>query len=427
MKLLWRRASCLVVLALVHLGTFAPCALAQAGASITGGASTTPNGSASQLGGGVQAEPPVRPVLPQAKEPGWDLRDTVNIKETRLFAKLWWDYRDTGLMSEQLKAFRFTNPMPSGLTAFYQTDQLFERVFAHRLFDKAEKLYTLDDLLGDDADVAKLYRTYSITGELTLTSQYDPTAFENYSKLVNSAGQCSSPVDFVGESSTSQSATSLKTTGLVYVGVSCPDPVVGTLPTGDEITATIKRNLPGPVTVPGDPFYWPDGKVPCGTNPDGTVKYCDSPGHPGFDCDDFARAWLAWLKKQLKPFYPDAEYYFLSVYWIGPDGKPHAHAVCLILIDGNWYIVDPQSGEIYGPIEKRSWYDPRREDFGPSLEDLLKKWYGTPNPKDIDWKRRPPDWINPNDVQPWYTDPDVKEWFKRHMPPGTNPDDFIWV
>lgn len=47
------------------------------------------------------------------------------------------------------------------------------------------------------------------------------------------------------------------------------------------------------------------------------------------------------------------------------------------------------------------------------------------DPGKITWEKHPPDYIDPNDVNPWYTDPDVKEWFRRNFP-GLNPDDFIW-
>lgn len=126
-------------------------------------------------------------------------------------------------------------------------------------------------------------------------------------------------------------------------------------------------------------------------------------------------AWAAWLKRHLTEF-PDAEYFVLYVYW--PDGT--GHAIVAILIDGKYYLVDPQTGRVYGPIERGTWFSPT--DFGPGIKKLLEP-YNLGDPKD--WKKFPPDYVNPNDSRPWYEDPEVKEWFRRNFP-SMDPDDCIW-
>lgn len=125
--------------------------------------------------------------------------------------------------------------------------------------------------------------------------------------------------------------------------------------------------------------------------------------------------------RRLMPTYPDAKYYMLYVYY----GEPReAHAMLAILINGQYYLVDPQTGQVRGPIEEGTWFDPT--DFAPALKELLER-YLTPgtDPGRITWKRHPPDYIDPNDVRPWYEDPDVRDWWEN-MFPGQNPDDFIW-
>lgn len=111
----------------------------------------------------------------------------------------------------------------------------------------------------------------------------------------------------------------------------------------------------------------------------------------------------------------------LYFFWEGP--PPGGHAVVAILIDGNYYIVDPQTGEVLGPIEEGTWLSPT--DFVPKLKELLDQRYGVPNPGKITVDKHKPDYVDPYDVKPWHEDPDVRDWVER-MFPGYDPDEFIW-
>ncbi len=62
-------------------------------------------------------------------------------------------------------------------------------------------------------------------------------------------------------------------------------------------------------------------------------------------------------------------------------------------------------------------------DLGPALKKLLKPRY-TDRPGEIEWEMYPEDYVNPHDVKPWYTSPDVIEWFRQNFP-GLDPADFI--
>lgn len=104
------------------------------------------------------------------QSPGWDYRDPVNIAESRVYARLFFEFKDTGVITPEFKSFRFTNPAPTGvMTTLYGAEVVFEKIYAHRLgqFDPNTRLYyTLSDLRRDDPAVEAAFRQHATTGKL---------------------------------------------------------------------------------------------------------------------------------------------------------------------------------------------------------------------------------------------------------------------
>lgn len=351
----------------------------------------------------------------------WDFADPVNVAETRAYAALWFEYKDTGVISEELTNFRFTNRFPFASTSiFHATELLFEQLYAHRLdpFIDSPTHYTLDDLRRDDPDVEAAFRLHATTGNVSTDLTDDEELLKSHLEGIADAMGAATQFVLAPDGRAAVTDGALESFGLMILDSTGDSdessPSVGT--GGDNaVVAAIKKKLPW-TPIPGQsPPYWPDNKVPCTTDPSG---WCDAPGQPGFDCDDWARAWAAWLKKHLTQ-YPDAEYFILTFDW----GTGEGHAVVLIKINGKYYIVDPQSGAVYGPIDPGGWFTNPK--FEPWLRKLLQDHYGVPNPGKIRWWKHPPDWNHPDDPAPWHTDPDVVDWWKRQFP-GLDPNDFIW-
>ncbi len=362
--------------------------------------------------------------------PGWDHCDPVNITESRVYARLFYDFKETGVVSEEFANFRFTNPAPSGaMTPFYGAEEFFRKLYAHRLNSNtaSPSYYTLHQLLRDDPAVQAAFRLYATTGKFETPFDDDFNLALNHLDAVVDASSAGVRFDFSAGEQAAIVAGELASMGLFLKAAAEVLPVVDPeiLPPEvrpvDPQALAIKQRLP---VVPAGTPYWPDGESPC---PPGAIDngaypfdgFCCDAGHPGFDCDDYARAWAAWLKRNLTE-YPNAQYFILAVYY----GVPRrGHSVVAVLIDGKYYIVDPQSGMVRGPLDQ-NWIFP--EDFGPFLREILRARYGMNPPDDVsDWALHPPDYIDPHDVPPWYSDPAVREWFQR-MFPGQNPQEFVW-
>ena len=99
---------------------------------------------------------------------GWDHLDPVNIAEARVYARLFFEFKETGVASEEFAKFRFTNPAPTGaMTPFYGAEEFFKELYAHRLNYKTNppNYYSLQDLLQDDPVVQAAFRLYATTGQ----------------------------------------------------------------------------------------------------------------------------------------------------------------------------------------------------------------------------------------------------------------------
>lgn len=146
---------------------------------------------------------------------------------------------------------------------------------------------------------------------------------------------------------------------------------------------------------------------------------------PGFDCDDLAEAFWAWLKhKQDAGEFPaDADIEALWLYWrftwgIGKGGKhgKAGHAVLVIHHNGYYYIVDDQTGEVYGPFPDTvpykdiDWHEYFQDDFPSRNPDIIKEKHPTDRP-----------WTDPS---PWHEDSDRKDDIEDQT--GNPAEDYIY-
>lgn len=138
-----------------------------------------------------------------------------------------------------------------------------------------------------------------------------------------------------------------------------------------------------------------------------------------FDCDDFTDAIAAWLEETLKKQYPNLKLQSFNFWWqcpkknadgspvIGPDGNPvyedvPGHTMLLIQIDGQYYLIDPQTGAIVGPFSNYDEAYRRAMEMNPTMP--CPGWRPSPTlPIPYDPHKRlpvePPPWWNYEDMQ----------------------------
>lgn len=98
------------------------------------------------------------------------------------------------------------------------------------------------------------------------------------------------------------------------------------------------------------------------------------PGRPGIDCDDFADMMAAWLKRYIGG---DVEVKLLGMWYYNSEGKYVGHMMTIVILDGYYYIIDPQTGRVIGPFSIGTPYDPRpilepAYDFDPNRPVKVK-------------------------------------------------------
>lgn len=253
------------------------------------------------LGAGAVSPQQAAAQVPRLTSPGWDYTDPVNVVEAREYARLWFEFKDTGVVSPELAAFRFTNPAPQGvMTPFYGAELLFEKLYAHRLQawpDGTPGMYGLTELLRDDPVVEAAFRLYATEGKFT-TPLDDATLVVAHLSAIVDAGEAGTEFEFLDGQQIAIVEGGLESTGLLVKEEEGGEPETTAASIGSNtVVEAIENTLPGrpagnpPYSTP----YWPDNEVPCpaGAPDDGLLPddgFCKSPGHPGFDCDDWARA-----------------------------------------------------------------------------------------------------------------------------------------
>ncbi len=265
---------------------------------------------------------------------GWDYSDPVNIAESRQWAALYWQWRDTGVVTQELSGFEFTNPIPSDLTPIDYAYDIFEQLYATELaaLSTPEAPYSVIQLILDDPDVMQRFRVYTTTGLLSISFTQEQEASWSHLDMAAQAAD--------GDGYSMDRAW-------------IED---GSLLTQSLLGSPGSTALP-PVTPPFEDPEVPDEIDDFDQDLKDLIRDCplkdidwrqDVPPAPGFDCDDFAISMAAWLR-QLQQQYPDMQISLLLFWYDKDDGTRGGHAVTIVRIDGYYYIIDAQTGDVKGP------------------------------------------------------------------------------
>lgn len=415
------------------------------------------------------------PAMSQSVSPSWDADDPTNVAERRQWLALAWNESRTPAQEQEYQSFTFTNEMPdAGLTLVFGELAVFANLYANRL-DPAGvggQRYGILDLLNDDAAVANKFKIFATTGQIVTGLDDDPSVLAKHLEMI---------LDSVGEDG------KYSLDGLAFEDGAFVSEKLGLKEYEAQVSPPTN---PAPATTP-DPLkqfkcdldYWvKKSLLACMASRPGPNKLFTPENNPleqkkaipRFDCDDFTDAMIWFLRKRLKAIYPTAEINGLAYFWycqevdaqgnnvIGPDGKPkrtsQGHAIVIIRMDGKYWYVDPQSGDLKGPFDSTAdVYDQVYATFAPCSckAPVICKSVPMPhaNPPTGPQPGPPPYWPNPTEYQPGQRTPadpskpgldydDIQRKFceflqwacancpvtaqpgctPSSLPPGTNPD-----
>lgn len=200
--------------------------------------------------------------VPGRSYPGWDFRDPVNISESREYARLFFEYQRTGVMTEEFRSFRFSNPAPQGtMTAFRGAEVVFDKIYADRLnySRDGEPLYSLADLRRDDPEVDAAFRLYATTGKLQTPLFADPQLTQKHLEAYADAMGAQQEFASVEEPRLEIVNDRLQSEGLFASENESLATIASAVAVESPVADTIKDKLPG---VPSPVPYWPDGEKP---------------------------------------------------------------------------------------------------------------------------------------------------------------------
>lgn len=374
------------------------------------------------------------------QQPGQVMSEQTRL-EIRTWARAYWEFMDTGQRPAWAQGPMFSRPqeLPANWVPFADAFDVFGKIYQHRLQPdpRLPGYYTFGDLLRDEPAILQAFRNYTITGELKTPFGADATALDKHVELALS-GLFGEPADGVLPETSFLLAegNDLKSDTKISV-------VASTVYLGDLAVIAPGTPLPTPARpeIPDCLLEWVK-KSRLGWGPPGTDRGCvprclyskDTAIDgwlwydylaPGFDCDDFSDAMLAWLLHHLRGMYPDMEGYNLWFEWTDCNGNPLGHSVVYIKIGNYYYIIEPQTGEIKGPYPVGTNPDPRV---------LLTPCPGgnyDPN-KPVKWRLVPPNerpkpYFEP---PPWHTDPFFRQklidCIRRCYGDTIDPNDYIW-
>ncbi|MEE2907753.1 MAG: hypothetical protein VX527_07960 [Planctomycetota bacterium] len=263
------------------------------------------------------------------------------IQECQEWATYFWQWYETGMVPPGADEFEFSFEVDDGMNPLLPTLVLFEQIYA----DELSPDYTIWNLIEDDSAVYLAFKIHSVSG------------------------------------------VNIMRAGLVGKDKKRPDLIPEIpLPKGcDHIQDEALREFCEKLhevfhAADFQPFcYKADSKWPW--------------GKPGFDCDDYADAMRWFLWHHLSEQYPEIEVFTLALYF-GRSG----HAVTALHFNGQYWFMDPQTGEIYGPFS--NW-----EALEAAVRSFMKAQDMYTWPRRIK-KRTTPPWNEPGY---WYTDPDRRQ------------------
>jgi len=405
--------------------------------------------------------------LGRQKQPGQVMSEQTRL-EIRTWARAYWEFMDTGQRPAWAQGPMFSRPeeIPANWVPFADAFDVFGKIYQHRLQPdpRLPGYYTFGDLLRDDPTILQAFRNYTITGELKTQFDADATALGKHVELALSGlfgeqadGVLLETSFILAEGNDLKSDTKISVVASTLYFADGNDFVVGNeLRFDTKVSVVASTVYLGDLAViaPGTPLPTPArpeilecllewvkksrlgwgspgsdrGCVPrClytkDTAVDGWLWY--DYFAPGFDCDDFSDAMLAWLLHHLRGMYPNMEGYNLWFEWTDCNGNPLGHSVVYIKIGDYYYIIEPQTGEIKGPYPASSTPDPR-----VFLTPCLGGDYDHNKP--VKWRLVPPN-ERPKpffEPPPWHTDPFMQkkliDCIRRCYGDTINPNDYIW-
>jgi len=308
---------------------------------------------------------PFATVNSDAPVAGWDPADPANIEDLREFMAAHWDglwVNDPGtvqyLYSHGVQSL-FRNRLPTVFhTVYVPYFEVFGRIYAHRLHlsGSTDQQFGLIELMALDLEVREQLKSFILTGKLESELTFDSAAFLAHYLLVVDA---TSGVEGITVADSEFDGSVLVSDGLQVDSFEvappsneCPD-----LADADPASlsacacrlqwlarasplACMKRNG----LWQADPYDNGDPVPPGGGCQGGA-----------FDCDDFTDAMIRWLKangmQDCGGNGNAPEFWRLPILWrCGEGGEIHGHWVPVVVMDGKRYVVDPYTGQVYGPF-----------------------------------------------------------------------------
>ena len=138
---------------------------------------------------------------------------------------------------------------------------------------------------------------------------------------------------------------------------------------------------------------------------------------PGFDCDDFASAFIYWFRQRFTE--QELQGMELHIYQVG-EGL-WGHSIMVIRVGSVYWVIDLQTGEVRGPIEVptngSSWPDPDLLVTDPQNAPAGSRGYGRSRgavfhglPKF--YPAGDPPFYEP---EPWHTSPSMRQRFDGYL------------
>lgn len=375
----------------------------------------------------------------QGANPGSGPMSQQTLIELRIWTGAFWEWHDTGVCPAWAVDFQFTHPeeIPENFAFFADAYEVFCKVYQHRLQPdpRLPEYYTMDDLLRDDREIFTAFRQYTTTGELKTAVDQDAEATGNHLVLAVTglAGTWADDVyvqaSFVGvvENELRSDTRVVAVASAGYMGD------MATIPPGTPLPEPTQPSIPACLRHFVDLsrlgsecvakcLYTKD------IDPHWFMYHRNEPGRPGFDCDDFADALLAWLLHHLRGIYPGVEGYQLIHWFTDCNGTMVGHVAVYIKIGAYFYLIEPQTGKITGPFPITDHPDPRtlHTPCGALGEGVH---YDPARP--VRWRLAPPNKRPEAEPAPWFTNPSMRQKLIdciNQCYPGTNPnpDDYTW-
>ncbi|NUQ68884.1 MAG: hypothetical protein HUU18_11490 [Phycisphaerales bacterium] len=357
-----------------------------------------------------------RHALAQHQPTGWDPEDATNKTQTRQYLSLIWQAQMNG-QPVDMSQFVFTNALPEVMSLLVGPQrEVFESLYVHRLdpHGLAGAPYGLNDLLRDDAGVRAQFREFVLTDKITLGPDADPEAAAKHLLMIMDGIFAQSEYRVESFQINGEEVESTNLELVKYPGELDP----------------LSTPLPDPSQFECDLRWWVERSFfECMANgvprlfiPEINLDPEDPNGHrkfrpvPRFDGDDITDAMIQWLLRRLEALYGPGSFgvEHLVFTWQCPDYSttppgwraPVGHSLPLIERGGKYYLIDPSTGEVYGP------FNTREEAYRKALALFMTCPGGRALGNPEYW---PPGFRPEYEPSPWWTDWEMQRHFCQRL------------